>query len=238
LAWIMLPLFGLGSFYVVYYSISSRYMLDFAPAMAAAAASLLLFGAERLPASIRPALIRRILAASFTLWWATELALARNVLPCQPPWGQIHVVDAMSAAKRHVDTLPSHYAVGDKVNPWATNVEYNGLGWDEHTGATEPVIMLFVEDLAELRIECRWACSDALSQDAIDCIRAKVGLEMLRLKSTTTSDGKLELVFARPVRAAYREGIQPVFIAFAPADDILSMRSPWRLLRIDWRDSK
>jgi hypothetical protein len=233
-AWIVLPMGALAAFYAFYYSISSRYMLDFAPAIAAAVASLLLLGVERLTAVRNAAILRWILAASFTVWWAAEMELTQKVLPQQPPWGQIHVVDAMSEIKREAKMLPPRYLVGSTSTPWATGLEFNGFGWEEHTGLTGPVVMMFVENLAELRIECHWASSTQLSQRAIDCIRAKVGLETLRLMSAKTCDGNLELVFDRPNRAAYRSGIQPVFISFVPAEDILAPRSPWRLQRVEW----
>jgi hypothetical protein len=234
LAWILLPLCALSAFYVMYYSISSRYMLDFAPAIAAAVASLLLFGVERLTSARNAALLRWILAASFAVWWAAEMELTQKVLPQQPPWGQIHVVDAMSAVKQEAKMLPPRYLVGSTTTPWSTGLEFNGFGWEEHTGLTGPVVMMFVENLAELRIECRWTSTTQLSQRAIDCIRAKVGLETLTLMSAKTYDGNLELVFDRPNRAAYRRGIQPVFISFVPAEDILAPWSPWRLQRVEW----
>ena len=234
LAWIVLPMCSLSAFYAIYYSISSRYMLDFAPAIAAASASLLLFGVERLTATRSAALLRWILAASLTLWWVIEMELTQELLPQQPPWGQIHVLDAMSAVKQEAKALPLHYLVGSRSTPWTTDLEFNGFGWEEHTGLTGPVVMLFVENLAELHIECHWTSSTKPSQRAIDCIRAKVGLETLKLVSAKKCDGTLELVFDRPDRAAYRRGIQPVFISFVPPDDILAPRSPWRLQRVDW----
>jgi hypothetical protein len=233
-AWIVLPMGALAAFYAFYYSISSRYMLDFAPAIAAAVASLLLLGVERLTAVRNAAILRWILAASLTVWWAAEMELTQKVLPQQPPWGQIHVVDAMSEIKQEAKMLPPRYLVGSTSTPWSTGLEFNGFGWEEHTGLTGPVVMMFVENLAELRIECRWTSTTQLSQRAIDCIRAKVGLETLRLMSAKTYDGNLELVFDRPNRAAYRRGIQPVFISFVPAEDILAPWSPWRLQRVEW----
>jgi hypothetical protein len=238
LAWIVPPMCALTAFYATYYSISSRYILDFAPAIATAVASLLLFGVERLTAKRNTTLLRWILAALSMLWWAIEMELAQNVLPQPPPWGQIHVIDAMSAVQQETKMLPLHYLIGSKSTPWSTGLEFNGFGWEEHTGLTGPVVMLYVENLAELRIECRWASSRRLSQRAIDCIRAKVGLETLKLTSAEKCDGTLELVFDRPDRAAYRRGIQPIFISFVPADDILAPRSPWRLQRVDWIASK
>jgi hypothetical protein len=128
LAWIVLPMGALTAFYVTYYSISSRYMLDFAPAIAAAAASLLLFGVERLTATRNAAIWRWMLAASSMLWWALEMELTQNVLPQPPPWSQIHVIDAMSAAKQQAKPLPLHYLIGSKSTPWTTDVDFNGFG--------------------------------------------------------------------------------------------------------------
>jgi hypothetical protein len=236
LLWIALPCAMLAAFYVMYYPISSRYMLDFAPAMAAAAASLMLLFGDGLSNS-RNALTRRwILAASFTLWWAVEMALTRNVLPSQPAWGQIHVTDAMGASERNAVRLPKHYVLGSKSTPSATGVHYNGFGWDEHTGTTGPVVMLFVENLAELRLECRWGATAPISPGAIGVIRAKVGLEELTLKAVTKRAHCWELAFLPPVRPTYRRGIQPVFISFVRPDEILAGQSPWRLQRVEWRD--
>jgi len=97
--------------------------------------------------------------------------------------------------------------------------------------------MLFVESLAELRVECCWAAIAPTSPAAIDAIRAKVGLEELRLKTVTKRAHCWDLAFLPPVRATYRRGIQPVFISFVHPDEILAAQSPWRLQRVDWRAS-
>lgn len=237
LIWIVLPMGALTAFYSVYYSISSRYMLDFAPAIAATSGSLLICAVECLAAARHATMFRLLLAAAFALWWGVELALTRNVSPQESPWAQIHVVDAMRPVERKPATLPHHYALRGESTPWATGLEYNGLGWEAHSGVTGPVVMLFVEDLGRLQLECRWASGGEATQAAIDCIRARVGLEMLRVSAATRRGDTLRVDFDLPGCAAHRRGIQPVFVSFVPEDDLLVARSPWRLQRVDWHSA-
>lgn len=71
-------------------------------------------------------------------------------------------------------------------------------------------------------------------------IRAKVGLEYLKLESVTPTNGGWILHFSGPKQPRYQQGLQPVFLAMVPPDELAQYAlapSPWILKRLQWRKS-
>jgi hypothetical protein len=64
----------------------------------------------------------------------------------------------------------------------------------------------------------------------------EVGLEELRqLEPEPRAADALRLRFAAPVRSGYRDGIQPIFVAWGPTTCLASNQPQWRLFGIRWR---
>ena len=98
-----------------------------------------------------------------------------------------------------------------------------------------PAIAFLVQDPSFLELELSNGGGDVSNID-IAAVRAKIGLEYLERESITATSRGLSIHFRGPKSPSYQHGIQPVFVVFVPntrlADDI----TPWRLLRVCWRE--
>jgi hypothetical protein len=232
--WSLASIGLLAAFYVRYYSISSRYMLDFAPAMAVSAATLLISLAQAAKTWRYGSLVRVAIVLGFSLWWAVEILLAETAFPKQPPWARVHVMDAMAPKSPVPTSIPTLYELNGEANPWESEILFNGFGWEQATGAAGPLVMLFVQDLSELILDLE-SPSESASDPMPEKIRARVGLEPLILKSTTKTKRGYRIVFEAPRRSAYRDGVEVIFMAFSQPADFRELHSQWRLTRVRWR---
>jgi hypothetical protein len=234
-AWSLLGTLPLGAFYTRYYSISSRYMLDFAPAIGVAVAGVLLQFPQGARAWRRSAILRAGALALVAAWWATEFQWAENLIPETRPWGQARVVAQMRPRVSTPTALPNQYQVGEQPGPAETKVLFNGFGWDETTGRTQPLAVFFVNNATKVQLEVEPAEGEVLSQQSLENIRAKIGLEFLTRDSVERTDSGWCITFAEPKRAAYRQGVQVLFISFVPPRDFRAEHSPFRLIRVSWK---
>jgi hypothetical protein len=133
--------------------------------------------------------------------------------------------------------IPACYERGKDPRPYDTRILYNGFGWDDETGEAGPIVVLFVDDIERIKLHVAPAAGALLTDAAYSAIRAKVGLEMLRLESMTPGEGGRLLTYAPPTRAAYRRGVQPLFLALAPLEQFDHKQSPFHLTRVEWKNA-
>jgi hypothetical protein len=95
-----------------------------------------------------------------------------------------------------------------------------------------------VRDPEFLELELKAYPGSDIAQAPLTTLRAKVGLESLEQTAITpTNDGWI-VRFAGPRQRRYQQGLQPVFLAMIPTQDLaqyINRPSPWILKRLTWR---
>lgn len=229
--WSIIGLTLLTCFYLRIPTISSRYIVDFAPGIAA----MWVVGIYTLFSVISPSgtsLTYRswLVLACIALWWGWENSQAKWSFPPRPVLSNV----AIAGAPQRMETpiiYPLHYEVGSEVS---RSEPYPGCcGWQSEDGDTSSMAVFFVEGVKEVVLTVAPREGMKPSESDYDEIRVKVGLEMLRLKSRSILGATTVLAFEAPRRADYREGIQMLSLSFAPRQQFFEERSAFRLLRLD-----
>lgn len=238
--WSLIAFVPLALFYLRAPFASSRYLLDFGPAMAAAlwASTWLGFRWIRThkPSSkwIVPAFAAAVLG-----WWGCEMsALKVKSDRAQPvrtsTWDEVEPLlnaASTSAAKQGADrALPDTYSTGFQFR--STGISFNGAGWSSG-GETRSCVALFVRDPECLVLEV--APVDAgLNADSYECIQARIGLELLEREEILPMEGAMRLVFRGPQQARYRKGIQVAFLGMVPVEELSDGFSRFHLIKVSW----
>lgn len=135
--------------------------------------------------------------------------------------------------------LPNEYRIGDSMKSW--KIPHNGEGWNEDDGHIWSLAIFFVKDPKFLEMELGVAPRDHGEEPSITSIRAKVGLEFLERTSAVRTNDEWLVRFAAPKQRRYQNGLQPVFVATMPSQDLARYvipPSPWILKRITWQHSE
>jgi hypothetical protein len=112
-------------------------------------------------------------------------------------------------------TLPRAYSIGEKTI--ASNLPFNGTGWDPLTGAVQEVLIFYLLSPAKplvLTLKPEGFKTDADALTYAHTIEAKVGIETLKLASVVEKKGKIIVTFSPPQSPHYREGVQTAFFRF------------------------
>jgi hypothetical protein len=230
-AWSLLITALLALFYLRVPVISSRYMLDFAPAFATGMLALWLFVAGRCRRWGAGGLICVLLAG----WLGLELHWNRS-LPGSGgslSWAEVAGARQRGASSGVAPRASEHgVALGDP----ASGIPFDRTGWDQATGGLSPVVILFAKDPRFLELELESVDDAAIDADP-GMIRVKVGLEPLnRLSMEQTSNG-WRVRFQGPRQARYQEGVQCVFVATVPKQHLTAAGTPWVLKRVRWSEA-
>ncbi|MDX2092140.1 MAG: hypothetical protein SFX73_30020 [Kofleriaceae bacterium] len=227
--WALIGLLPLFVFYLRAPAISSRYQLDMAPAFAAWLVIAWRAGSAWLTARGKGVLGFAVLLAL----WATAIATShkRGRIAADPTDREHARASTAKIASPVVvpRTMPTQYVQGDPM--WIATKDHeaplylNGIGWDVVTGRAPVAAHFFVE--APQFVEVVVEPADAE-------VRVAIGLEQLRLASTTKTDAGAVLRFelAHPL-----EGLRVAFVAFGPDTEIDQAQSNTVLRSIRWRDS-
>jgi hypothetical protein len=244
-AWSALACAPLAWFYLRSPVISSRYMMDFAPAFAAAILVIWWYANGSLYAA-RGSSTRIMLGLLTTLFgwmgWQSAFGQSKYGSLYGPPysvrWEELVELRSKSNP-RAVGGLPiaPGYRSGHEIQ--GCSIPYNGTGWNVVTGAAMPCITLFVDspEFLELKIESVSGGKGSIPENP-ECIRAKVGLEFLRRELIEPTPGGWRVRFAGPTRPEYQKGLQPVFIATVPKEYLAVFVTPWVLKEVTWRPEK
>jgi hypothetical protein len=95
-----------------------------------------------------------------------------------------------------------------------------------------------VENPEFLDLELAPAPKSHVTEASLTTIQAKVGLEFLKRSSITPTNGGWILSFAAPRQSRYQKGLQPVYLAIVPPEELAQYvipPSPWILKRVSWR---
>jgi len=236
-AWGLLSAVAMGIFYLRFFAVGSRYMLDFSGAIAAVIAFSIagLFRIARLRAHIWPSIVLFVCLAG---WWVTEVDYLLSIDSNTGPVIQAQALPRLETPKETDFSIPSHYAIGavPRSLELETGIDQNGVGWDIESGQTQSVVALYIENPTKLQIEVAPSSGIQLSDEEFASIRARIGLELLGLESITPTDSGQLLTFRSPEKKTYQTGVQVAFLCFAPPGEYLLLRgdSKFRLLRVEW----
>ena len=215
---------------------SSRYILEFAPAVAAALVGGVSVMAEWSQRRKAREAFRFGCAAVVAAWWAVEIGFSENITPPTVTWSQTQVLAAMKELYNSTPAaIPDQYEI-ESMPLDGYRIFANGRGWDRRDGTTGSLVILFIEDPDRLCLEVVPNDREHITQVDYDCIQAKIGLEFLVRKSVEdTPRGRL-ITFAGPKAKRYQKGVQVAFIKFLPPSKFRESEiSPLKLLRVDWR---
>jgi hypothetical protein len=228
--WSMLSSALLAGFYLRVPVISSRYMIDFAPAFAAGMLALW-FGAASLCRRWWAGVLVGLLLAG---WLGAELHSNRSL----PGDGGSRRWEEVTLARqaRPVGDRPRLSEHGCALGDSASRIPFDRTGWDQKTGMLNPLVILFVKDLQFLELELE-RDGDAEWVAAPEAMRAKVGLEALDRVSVEQTEKGWRVRFQGPRQARYQEGIQCVFVATVPKEHLTAAKTPWVLRSARWREA-
>jgi hypothetical protein len=199
-AWSLLITALLALFYLWVPVISSRYMLDFAPAFAAGMLALWLFLVARCRRWWTGGLICVLLAG----WLGLELHWNRS-LPGTGgslSWAEVAGARQRGASSGVAPRASEHgVALGDP----ASGIPFDRTGWDQATGGLSPVVILFAKDPRFLELELE-SVDDAVIEADPEMIRVKVGLEPLERRSVEQTSIGWRVRFQGPRQARIRRG--------------------------------
>jgi hypothetical protein len=235
--WSMVATSLLTAFYLRVPAIADRYMLDFAPAFAASLAGFWLQSAEEITKRAnhsKPIIV--LLLIALVGWQSLEIGPGKN------EWGPLPSITEEMKSSRQLEPrpmpppLPKEYKIGDSMISWG--IPYNGEGWDSANGQVWSCAIFLVENPEFLELELEAAPKSQVTEASLTTIQAKVGLEFLERRSIIATNGSWVLRFAGPRQPRYQKGLQPVFLAMVPREEVAQYvipPTPWLLKHLSWR---
>jgi hypothetical protein len=219
----------LGVFYLRVCCISSRYIMDFAPAFAAGMLALFLravtiFNDQRWT--------RRVLFGALVCWTVLEVTQWHSMFggPRSATWNE--VARNVQQKRGEIHLPASTYTAGFDFRQ--TGVPYNGEGWDP-SGMTAPVVILFVTDPEMVQVDV--SVVGNAPTNVAPFIQGKIGTELLKHERDIKTPEGWRAVFQGPSHETNRRGIQTLFFGFGPKENLAATNTPYRLLRVCWRGS-
>jgi hypothetical protein len=224
-AWSFLAAAPLVILYLYYPVMSSRYMMDFAPAFAVAVWILIQLGGwlvRRAYLSGRvlrsPSYLTYVLGLTFGGWWVYQVSTARIFAETGGGVVQAPLRRASVQASNLPLDLVEYSAGTDKIG---SQIPLNGYGWDQSTGRTDAMVVLFLNDADGVELELGPLDGVPLDQDDWEQVRVKIGLQLLMLENSSESNGGRRLTFRRPSIRSDHQRIEVAFIALARPEDSL-----------------
>jgi len=234
-AWSFLGAFGLLFFYLRCPFLASRYLLDFAPAFAVAILALAQVLKEFLRARLQTRFTSRwTFFALFALWYGHQLITAKSDYPANEALTYAELTTLMQRDDPPARPLPAAYSVGMNLADYG--ISFNGIGWDTATGETKAAIAIFIRDPERLELEVAPVVGTHISGTDYDQIRAKIGLESLKLESIRRTPEGASLLFRGPEKRIYRSGLQVASLGFLAPQELSVSTSRFRLLCVRWRN--
>jgi hypothetical protein len=225
LAWTLAGVLGLGYFYLYFPILCARYLLDFAPAFAAALFLVWLAGSVRFP---------KLSLVVLAVWLGWEILPTRGGAPSHYLLKRTELPPPVRVEGRK---KLSEYrgAYGIDGHPAETRIAFNGEGWSADDGAAAPVVVLVIDrpEFVELQVEPRMPMG--ATQPSPDHYRAQIGGVELPLERTSESDGAATVRFKVPDRIREQQGEQILCLCFIERCDEEDRVSQRVLRSVRWR---
>lgn len=249
-AWALMALIACAMFYARCPVISSRYILDFAPAFAGlAVAGISIVAAGREVHTHKVSSLKFTCCFGCAAWMIWQISSAGSlqsanavsveaVRSAMQPTVLAKLPD-LPAEYRSGITLPDLWPESSGTSRESHNIlhsfygyGFNGSGWNPRDGSTRPVVILFGQDISGLEIELE--TNDRVALEEID-IAAKVGLERLWKSRCTVEGSRLTVQFDGPRSPKYGRGVQIVFLGLGPPSQLNASATSYRLLRVSFQ---
>ena len=242
--WSLCATIPLCGFYLRNEVISSRYLIDFAPAFVAALSALILGFDLPFRSVYARTKAMRVAAYGFIVWIAVEGLLTQPLPPrpqalTYPEWLSIHNrqdhAPRLRVGSLSTGSMPIGSVSPDGVPPFHVpwdGIPHNGAGWNKVTGDTASVVILFVDEPQFIRVDVH---PPKNTSQAAPWVRAKLDREHLPLTSITKLlEGHIRLLFE--VRNAEKKAQpQVLFLAFGPPEALDASLSGYQLQSVNWR---
>jgi hypothetical protein len=218
--WGLVSMLSLSNFYTHTTSMSSRYVMDFCPALLA---TVLLAGAmchRRWPRTTLLAVIILV---------AADLSRVRQVPILNQSTEVPYVISLAPSMGSTIDEYGGSY---DKdSHPAETEMWFNGFGWGKN-GLAGPCVMVAVDapQFLELTLGPR-----IKSKDVSDIYRARIGATELPQPSISQVNGEVHIRFEVPEAIRRRAGEELVFLCFAKTVLRPDLNSTRYLHAVRWR---
>jgi hypothetical protein len=218
----------LALFYLRFSCMSSRYIVDFAPAFAAAIAGLLLASSHRRGGPIANAFLLGLVG----VWWTYEVTAADQAFPPTPVMTQAEALHLTLPLALTEPAFPRSYQASE-IQIDHLKIQGNCRGWQGPDGAAETLVALFVRDpsIFELEIE---PLEPHEHDAAFHEIRPRLGNIELSLQSIEPITSGKRLTYSLPDNPAIRTGVQFVCIALAPPEKVVK-KSAFKLKSVRWQ---
>lgn len=230
--WSVVSSAGLFVFYLRFPFLSSRYLMDFAPALGVCAWvfwSWVMDSATRLSArTLWPTVI---VFLCLVAWWGYGVGSIWTTTESR----ELTLEQVRSQMKRERKGPKGMHLLDGYSSPTQTvGIPFNLDGWLDD-GRTVASVAAFVKDPECLALDLAPAGDQPMPISAYECIRAKIGLEFLRRESVVSTTNGVRVVFAGPTKSHYQRGYQLAFIALMSKAELSEGESRFRLLRICWK---
>jgi len=233
-SWSLLSCLGLVAFYLKGPFVASRYMIDFAPSFVAAIIVAWRGMVRAVPSRCgKLPFVRWIALACLIGWQGWEISQRDFPDHGSVTWKSVAPASKPRVAQAMPGGLPTSYKLGEDLG--AYGIRFNGTGWNPRIGTLDACVILFVDSPQFLELQL--TRKDNLSGDpaGLDCIRAKIGLELLKRRSIERTANGWRLLFEGPTRAMYKDGVQQVAIAMIATDALRQFDVAWELKQVSWR---
>ncbi len=231
--WSLLAVAPLVWFYLWTPVITSRYMLDFAPAFV-----VLIFVLYQYLGT----LLKKYSWGSLVMLGGAVIWLTLDNMASAEKGRDSNYKGKISVSKEFID-------INLEKNELQKESEFpcDGLGWNKKTGEAGVLSVIFVHDaeFLELELEPNQGLIDEMEKKGEthypkpdpEIIRAKIGLEYLERESITKTDAGWKIRFKGPRRKVYQSGYQVVFLAMVAKEDLPYRYAPWFLNSVRWNET-
>ncbi len=231
--WSLLATISLFYFYLWTPVVSSRYMLDFAPAFA-----ILIFVLYKFVSNLFNNLRKFLfILIPFFIIWITNDFLHFSYKIIHNGYDR-----NLSVNIEMIKNSFSLYLLQKEED-----FSFDGLGWDKKTGEAGVLSVIFVHDakFLGLELEPNQSVIDEMAKKGAtnfpkpdpEVIRAKIGLEYLERESITKTDDGWEVRFKGPQRKVYQSGYQVAFLAMVAKENLSYTNTPWLLKSVRWNET-
>jgi hypothetical protein len=232
--WSFLSAIPLWLFYLRSPFLASRYLVDFAPAIASGMAAAIFAARDVLPAQwTRHRFYSLSLLIAVGAWWATSMLGSRvlvdvRLFPRSAPLTLKELPRQVYFRSAVLPHVPASYEVGMNLRGFGLN----GAGWEPKTGRTRASAIFFVVDPEAVEMEVA-ADGGGLLADT-STIRARIGTEELILESNALNGETRLLRFRRPPNTRRLEGCHVLFVGLVTPAELHRDYSLFRLLSVRW----
>jgi hypothetical protein len=221
--WSLLAMLPLAGFYLSTPVISSRYMMDFAPAFAVALAVVWLV----IAACCQRRWSRVLACVLLGVWLSSQLYLSR---PVDRQLANITRTEFQMLRDHQLASTQAPAGIGhdQTLNGPHSGIPFDGVGWERPSGALMPVVIVFVKDPEFFELDFETQPHPRIVANP-ENIRVKVGLEFLERTQITETGQGWRVRFRGPQQARWQKGVQSAFIATVPKEYLAAQSTPWKL---------